>query len=173
MLSNQVGEGTRAEIWLPAATATAIASDAGADDPDAHAPMPRLRVLLVDDHDGVRATTAALIEELGHEVAALSSGADMLASLADGGGACDLLVTDYAMPQMSGAELIRRAREQRPSLAALIITGYAEGDALANRPADVGVLTKPFSIGQLRRALTAAAAEPAAAPPVPVKRSAA
>ena len=168
-LDSKVGEGTRAEIWLPQATAAAITDDAGADDAEAEAPMARLRVLLVDDHEGVRATTAALIEELGHEVTALPSGADMLASLADGGGACDLLVTDYAMPQMSGAELIRRAREQRPSLAALIITGYAEGDALANRPADVGVLTKPFSIGQLRRALGAATPE---TPPAPLKRSA-
>ena len=172
-LDSTVGQGTRAEIWLPQATAAAMTGEACADDAEADGPMTRLRVLLVDDHEGVRATTAALLEELGHEVTALPSGADMLAALADGRGACDLLVTDYAMPQMSGAELIRRARELQPDLRALIITGYAEGDALANRPTDVAVLTKPFSVGQLRRALASAAAEPpVAAQPAPLKKSA-
>jgi DNA-binding NtrC family response regulator len=65
----------------------------------------------------------------------------------------DLLITDYAMPTISGSELLRKAREHAPQLPALLITGYADPDAIGNRPDDVEVLVKPFTIDQLRAAI--------------------
>jgi CheY-like chemotaxis protein len=115
-----------------------------------------MRVLLVDDHDGVRATTAAMLEDLGHRVTEASEGEALLAGLAKQPDGYDLLITDYAMPHVSGADVIRRAREIMPLLPAIIVTGYAELDSIARRPEDVHVLAKPFTADQLARAIAAA-----------------
>jgi CheY-like chemotaxis protein len=60
------------------------------------------------------------------------------------------------MPHVSGADVIRRAREIMPLLPAIIVTGYAELDSIARRPEDVHVLAKPFTADQLARAIAAA-----------------
>jgi CheY-like chemotaxis protein len=61
----------------------------------------------------------------------------------------DLLVTDYAMPHQSGTQLVAAVRKLRPELPALIITGYAENEAIGERPDDVAILAKPFSLEDL------------------------
>ena len=154
-IDSRVGEGTRVEVWLPRAPDSAEVAPAPATGTLAPA-SAALRVLLVDDHDGVRATTAAMIEDLGHEVTDAGEGEALLASLAEAPDSYDLLITDYAMPHLSGADLIRRARELAPDLSALIVTGYAELDSIARRPDDVSVLAKPFTAEQLARAIAAA-----------------
>jgi CheY-like chemotaxis protein len=167
-IDSKVGEGTRVEVWLPrapAASDTAPQSSKADRAPQAGAAM---RVLLVDDHDGVRATTAAMLEDLGHRVTEASEGEALLAELAKQPNGYDLLITDYAMPHVSGADVIRRAREIKPLLPAIIVTGYAELDSIARRPEDVHVLAKPFTADQLARAI--AAILPARAP---VERAAA
>ncbi|MBV8686434.1 MAG: response regulator [Alphaproteobacteria bacterium] len=164
-ISSAPGQGTRAEIWLPRGEESK-AGDTAQPGPSAaqpRAPRP-LRVLLVDDHEGVRQTTAALLRDLGHEVAEAGDGDQVLALLAGEGARCDLLVTDYAMPHLSGTEVIRQAREARPDLPAIIITGYAEADSIAKRPDDVEVLSKPFTAEQLSEALATALAEADAEP---------
>jgi CheY-like chemotaxis protein len=115
--------------------------------------------LLVDDHDGVRATTAALLEDLGHHVVQACDGPEVLELLAGTSDSCDLLITDYAMPHVSGAEVIRHARALRPGLPAIIITGYADEASIARRPEDVLVLPKPFTPDQLKAVMRSAAAE--------------
>jgi CheY-like chemotaxis protein len=155
-IDSKVGEGTRVEVWLPrapAASDTAPQSSKADRAPQAGAAM---RVLLVDDHDGVRATTAAMLEDLGHRVTEASEGEALLAGLAKQPDGYDLLITDYAMPHVSGADVIRRAREIMPLLPAIIVTGYAELDSIARRPEDVHVLAKPFTADQLARAIAAA-----------------
>ncbi|MDB5669793.1 MAG: hybrid sensor histidine kinase/response regulator, partial [Alphaproteobacteria bacterium] len=157
-IDSEFGQGTRAEIWLPRGEALAPAA---AEEPDA-APGPALRplkVLLVDDHDGVRETTAALLRDLGHDVSEASDGPELLSLLDGEGAACDLLITDYAMPHVSGTELIRQARKTRPDLPAIIITGYADGQSISRRPDDVPVLAKPFTPDQLGAALATALGE--------------
>ena len=59
------------------------------------------------------------------------------------------MISDYAMPHVSGTEFLREARELCPEVPALIITGYAEADAISDRPAGVEVLLKPFTATQL------------------------
>lgn len=132
---SKLGEGTTAEIWLPRATAAE--------------PLPGislLDILLVDDHADVRRITAAMLEELGHRIVEAQSGPDALALLNVADRPYDLVVTDYAMPRMSGTELVREARGCRDGLPALIITGYADASGIADRPADVAVLAKPFTL---------------------------
>jgi CheY-like chemotaxis protein len=119
----------------------------------ADVPAAAMRILLVDDHDGVRATTAALLEDLGHDVLHATEGAHALELFRKDPVAFDLLITDYAMPRMSGAELVRQIRGERPEFPALIITGYAQTDLDASESSDVRFLTKPFTPDQLKAAL--------------------
>ncbi|HEY0413195.1 MAG TPA: response regulator [Allosphingosinicella sp.] len=155
-IESKVGTGTRAELWLPRADDAASErrqrplADARPTETGA------LSILLVDDHEGVRATTAAALVDFGHEVMEASDGTQALALLGSSPRCCDLLISDYAMPRVSGAEVIRQARELCPELPAIIITGYADERSIARRPADVLVLPKPFSPEQLRAAIAGA-----------------
>ena len=109
----------------------------------------RLRIVLVDDHPGVRATTAALLTDLGHDVTEAADGPEALALVRAEPAGFDLLISDYAMPGMSGIDLIREVRAVNAGLPALIITGYAEVELLGARPADVHLLLKPFDVDTL------------------------
>jgi CheY-like chemotaxis protein len=82
-----------------------------------------LTILLVDDEDIVRIGTAEMIRDLSHTVVEAGGGAEALDLLA-GGLAPDVVVTDYKMPRMDGAELSRRLEADHPSLPVLIITGH-------------------------------------------------
>ena len=171
-INSVVGEGTKVDLWLPRAPQSALA-DAKAS-AAARRGVPdcagrSLRVLLADDHMGVRATTAALLEDLGHTVSLASGGAEALAILEETPECCDLIISDYAMPSLSGVEVLRRARAMRPELPGIIITGYADTDMISNRPDDVVVLAKPFTAHQLGHAIEAVCPSPAK----PGKRSSA
>ncbi|HEU4704330.1 MAG TPA: response regulator, partial [Sphingomicrobium sp.] len=151
-LQSSLGEGTRAEIWLPRAQEAVFAPDI-AEEPEQPAPTPSLQILLVDDHEEVRGTTAALLEELGHRVTEASNGPEAIAALEQGQSKCDLLISDYAMPELSGTELVRELRKVHRDLPCIIITGYAEGQAVDGRPDDVTVLSKPFTPAKLSEAI--------------------
>jgi CheY-like chemotaxis protein len=157
-VESEVDHGTRVEIWLPAAEGgpTPVSRDAPAAPA---APDPSLSILLVDDHDGVRATTATMLEDLGHKVVDVGDGAGALQLLRETPDAFDVVLTDYAMPRLCGVELVRQARELRPALPAVIITGYAEPGVVTPFSQDVPVLVKPFDNQQLRHSLRKACCE--------------
>ncbi len=142
------GEGTIAEIWLPAAVADAAPkSDPGA------APEPRdtrkLKVLAVDDDMLVLFNTVAMLEDLGHEAVEAGSGAEALELLA--GQDFDLVITDQSMPKMSGTQLMDAIARDWPHVKVILATGYAElpGGIQVKTPR----LNKPFSEHDLKRAL--------------------
>ncbi len=154
-LSSELGVGTTAELWLPRAPEGASVEDKVPLRQTQHRSAPRtLRILLVDDHEGVRSTTAAVLADLGHEVIEAASGTDALSTLKSGDCAFDLMISDYAMPQLSGTDFLRHAREICPDVAALIITGYAEAEAINDRPEGVEVLQKPFTPSDLECAVS-------------------
>jgi len=156
-LDSKVGQGTTAELWLPRAPEQPPIADAPIKDEASGGPSRPIRLLLVDDHDEVRNTTAALLTDLGHDVVEAANGADALKLLQDGDCDYDLMITDYAMPQLSGTEFLREARKLCPGVGALIITGYAEADAVRDRPDGVEILLKPFTPSKLEAALARAA----------------
>jgi PAS domain S-box-containing protein len=152
---SELGQGTSMELWLPAASQEAVAAPIEAEDDCAASAGHEepLTILLVDDHAGVRATTAALLADLGHQVFEAQEGSmalDMMRANPEG---FDLVLSDYAMPRLSGAELIRQLRTIRPGLPAIIITGYAEPDAALVPAPDVPLLVKPFDGRQLQASL--------------------
>jgi CheY-like chemotaxis protein len=105
-------------------------------------------VLLVDDEELVRLSTAAMLVDLGYEVFEASSGEEALQMLQVT--APDLLLTDHLMPGMNGVELVKEARARIPSLPALIISGYAEVEGLTP---ELPRLTKPFRNSELAECL--------------------
>ena len=151
-LESEVGTGTRAELWLPRAPRSATGPAERAPEL-AHEPLRPLKLLLVDDHPEVRSTTAALLEDCGHEVRQADNGAAALELLRTRDCDFDLLITDYAMPHLSGTEFLREARLLCPDVPALLITGYAEVDMIRDRPATVELLLKPFTPSNLEAAI--------------------
>ena len=157
-LSSKPGVGTRAELFLPAASGEAEATHTHA------AIVPAVRrasVLLVDDEELVRSGTADMLSDLGHNVVESASGAQALAMLR-GGIEVDLVVTDYLMPGMTGAALIRELRELWPRLPVLLITGFA--NTAADVPGDVPKLAKPFRQADLSARINDLLAGSSAAP---------
>ena len=154
-LESAPGQGTTATLYLPAAdpsAATAAAPDEPAA-PVAEAAGRRRVVLAVDDDALVLMGTAGLLEDLGHEVIEAHSGAAALDALAERPD-IDLVVTDQAMPKMTGVQLAATIRSLRPDLPVVLATGYAEMPEGAASLVTAR-LEKPFSEAQLERTLSA------------------
>ncbi|WP_445178425.1 PAS domain S-box protein [Pseudomonas sp. McL0111] len=140
ILKSTKGEGTRADLWLPVASADARIEPL--EQPAETSRVPRLSVLVVDDDSLVLTSTSLLLEDLGHRVITAASGAQALA-LIDQGEVVDLIITDMAMPHMSGAELAHAIRVLKPDLPIILATGYAE--RLEGFAAQLPRLAKPFT----------------------------
>jgi PAS domain S-box-containing protein len=140
VLKSRTGEGTTAEIWLPASTEKAEAPEAA---PAQGAPKPAkvLSVLLVDDDLLVLDNIAAMLDDLGHAVVEARSGEEAIALLRRTP-KVDLVLTDYAMPGMNGLQLADAVATERPGLPVVLCTGYADlpGGARPHLPR----LAKPF-----------------------------
>jgi PAS domain S-box-containing protein len=157
-LNSAVGEGTSVEFWLPVALAgegrAAAAPSGGSVVSDRH-----LRILAVDDDSLVLLNTVAMLEDLGHEVFPTSSADEALELLKRTPGV-ELVITDQAMPGLTGAQLAEQLHAACPGLPVIIASGYDElpqGAAIDQR------LRKPFTQEVLARAISdAAAAMPAA-----------
>ncbi len=153
ILESRPGEGTTAEIWLPAAAETESPAEAEAPRADV-APSPQFVVMLVDDDRLVLANSAALLEDLGHFVITAASGREALAAMKLHP-RVDIVVTDYAMPQMNGMELAAAIRDQRPALPIILASGYC--DLAGHTSPDIPRLRKPFTQEQIQGALLEAA----------------
>ncbi|MDQ3287618.1 MAG: response regulator, partial [Pseudomonadota bacterium] len=97
-LDSELGEGTRAELWLPRSAPRPAEEPARLVARRKAKAQRALSILLVDDHDDVRTATMGTLEDLGHKVVEATNGADALALVADGGRRLDLIISDYAMP---------------------------------------------------------------------------
>ena len=156
VLKSRPGEGTTVDIWLPIAEETAVPELRA----EAPAAIPRasrqLSVLVVDDDLLVLENTAAMLEDLGHTVVEARSGEEALA-LFRRTRTVDLVVTDYAMPGMTGLQLASAVTAERSGTVILLSTGYAElpSDARSGLPR----LSKPFDQAALAKAIEAAMRE--------------
>jgi PAS domain S-box-containing protein len=151
VLRSTRGTGTTAELWLPAAEpkSDAVASIMQAPAVDPEPAMRALCVLAVDDDPLVLLNTVAILEDLGHRVFEAMSGAQALAILRREK-AIELVITDQAMPHMTGAELALAIKAERPDLPIILVTGYAE---LAGADLALPKLSKPFRQEDLAQAL--------------------
>ncbi|HEX3536383.1 MAG TPA: response regulator [Stellaceae bacterium] len=149
-IQSQLGVGTTIELWLPV-------SDGQPTEHPRRAAAPRVdgvrpcRVLLVDDDPIVASGTAAMLEDLGHVAIDVSSGAQALELLADDPD-IDLVITDHAMPEMTGGELAVAIKRRWPGLPVALVSGYTElpGELHPDLPR----LAKPYKQEDLARLLS-------------------
>ena len=154
------GKGTSVAVFLPRA-ATPAERPAAPQPVVAETRSGHAVVLIVDDDDAVRGTTADVLSGLGYMVIQAADGVEAL-DLLGTGSTIDLLLTDVVMPGMSGPDLARQARASYPSLPIIFISGYANPDGhdseLPGR-----LVRKPFRISDLRDQIEAAIKEARAA----------
>ncbi|WP_426128939.1 response regulator [Pararhizobium sp. PWRC1-1] len=150
---SEPGTGTVVEVWLPRAvgdTQDDTSEPSGEIEPLVAAGQT---VLLVDDAVGLRDLTRMHLTDAGYHVTCAASATEALEMINHGGTIFDVIVTDYAMPNMSGLDLITTARATRTTWPAVIISGFADVEDIAKRPADVPLVTKPFTRAALLQAL--------------------
>ena len=152
MVQSVLGEGTSVEVWLlRAARADAPTSPNSPTAMQQNCPRRRRHcVLAVDDDMLVLSNVVALLEDLGHQVVAVSSAPKALDAF-DQHPEIDLLISDQAMPVMTGLQLIQALRAKRPSLPVILATGYAE--LPDNFDPSIERLAKPYTQSQLQQAI--------------------
>ena len=156
--------GTTITLWFPVASETAAAGDAAASETGAAG-----RVLVVDDEELVREVLAEGLKEHGYEVLRASDARTALAIL-DAGADVDVLLTDYAMPGLDGVALIEKARQRRPGLPALLLSGNAGGQVEAKLDVNglmsgsFSLMRKPVGTEQLAQRIQLLLEEPVGAP---------
>jgi signal transduction histidine kinase/CheY-like chemotaxis protein len=149
------GQGTRVEMYFPAAQA--LEQPAPVDLPEAPEdarPPQRHRILVVEDDADVRRVIVESLGLLGHDVEEAADGAQGLAAI--GRRRPDLLIVDYAMPGMNGAEVVARARAMVGPLPVVLATGYADMAEVGRVLGTQSILTKPFDIATLSGAVAQA-----------------
>jgi CheY-like chemotaxis protein len=153
-LSSEEGRGTAVTLYLPVASTEPrrdIRDDSAGDD---RTTLAGARLVLVDDDQHVRAAIAETLRSAGAEVYEATGGADgveLVSAIRP-----DVLVVDYAMPGMSGAEVVRRVHETMPDLPILLVTGFADPTSLdLAEGARVEVLRKPFESERLLQRVAA------------------
>jgi signal transduction histidine kinase len=138
-ISSRVGLGTTVELWLP------VSERISAELPPSAGSVAGIgrcyRILVVDDDPLIGAATAAMLEDLGHIVVESTSGARAL-DMVRSGAKVDLVITDQAMPNMSGTELARLIRQDLPHLPIVLATGY--GDLPNGEDPGLPRLSKPY-----------------------------
>ncbi|MGV3479982.1 MAG: response regulator, partial [Sphingobium sp.] len=165
MIDSVVDMGTTVSIYLPAADLVVVAE-----------PVPPVRgrrimsrggarIVLVDDDDDVRGFLQDVLGASGYAVTALADGETCLADIENQ--APDLLMLDFAMPGLNGAETALMARRRHPDLPIILVTGYADSDAL-DVAAGYGavILRKPFEQAELMAAIEAAMKPRTSAAPI-------
>jgi CheY-like chemotaxis protein len=150
LIDSEIGRGTTVSLYLPRfrGVAEEAAGIAASDSPE------RTRngetVLVIEDEASVRSLVIEVLDDLGYRALEAGDGPSGLQILRSGE-RIDLLVTDIGLPGMNGRQVAETARESRPDLKVLFITGYAENAAMANGFLGPGMelVTKPFAVDAL------------------------
>jgi PAS domain S-box-containing protein len=156
VIRSRLYQGTTLELWLHATDKEAHSSQSttvGNLTSVADSQCSRLKVVLVDDDRLVLNSTAAMLEDLGHEVIAVPSGQDALDIIRHGATPLDLVIADQLMPGMTGLQLVHAIRAVQPGLPVLIATGY--GELPPETDPNLPRITKPFTQRQLAEAASA------------------
>ena len=143
-LVSSVGKGTVATLWLPMATEPAVEIESA---PPPSSASRVAKILVVDDDPLIAMSTVDMLEDLGHIVIEANSGKRAL-EIIDGGQDIDLMMTDQAMPGMTGIQLAEIVRLKRPNLPVLLATGYT--DLPTSKLANLPRLSKPYQQAQLQ-----------------------
>jgi signal transduction histidine kinase len=143
-IASQIGQGTSVRLWLPV-DRDGVAPQSST--PDARLrTVPSVNIMVVDDDQLILSSTAAMLDDLGHVVIETSSAAMALETLR-AGAKVDLIVTDHAMPHMTGLELASITGKEWPWIPVILASGYA--DPLSKDAILLPRLTKPYHQAEL------------------------
>jgi len=150
-IASTPGEGTKVDLWLPRAKIEAF--ECAALDPGRAMIEPsQARILVCDDDSGVLGFVAAVLRDNGHAVWEAEVPSQALAII-ERERHLDLLLVDYAMPEMNGVAVIDRARACQRELKVILMTGHA--DVLrSGGVSGIPLLAKPFRVAELRRRIS-------------------
>ena len=151
-IETEAGKGTTVSIYLPRTEARVPAER---DHGERTRPREQMSVLLVDDDDSVREVCAAMLEDIGCRVVSVGSGEEALEKLEQA--QFSILLTDVAMPGMSGVELAGQARELAPDMPIMFASGYADLQVFGEQLSDEVVLKKPYRLAELAARLESVA----------------
>jgi len=153
-IQSTVEKGTSVAILLPRSNAMSLPSEEQATTSAIEGLRHQSKILVVDDDQEVRRILIDSLEVLGFDVTAAEDGPAGLRALE--AEAPDLMVIDFAMPGMNGAQVAEAARSLRPDLPIIFASGYADASAVeAATGSSSTILRKPFDISELEAALRA------------------
>lgn len=152
-IESQEGEGTTIRLCFPLSREEVEA----AEDTSPECIQSGLRILVVDDEPLVREVTAEYLLGDGNDVETASNGVEALEMVSTG--AFDLIITDRAMPEMSGDQLATAIKRQAPGARVIMLTGF--GAMMDRRPDDIdAVASKPITLAELRQVVARAMRPP-------------
>jgi signal transduction histidine kinase len=157
-IESRFGEGTAVKLYFRRAESDAVSDatgQAGAQLPSS-GPQPAASILVIDDDPDVRGFIADALDEQGYRVREAADGREGLAQFQRGN--ADLVIIDFVMPGLSGAEVARKIRAKRRDQAILFVSGYSETDAVKRTAPDAPLLAKPFRAEALLKAVRGALA---------------
>jgi PAS domain S-box-containing protein len=149
------GKGTAVKLLFRKADGAVIEATAGAEEPVGHVvPLAPLSVLVIDDDPDVRSFIVNSLEDQGYRVREANDGREGLAAIERE--TPDLVVLDFIMPGLSGADVARKIRAKRPEQPILFVSGYSETEAVKRTAPDAPLLAKPFRADALHKAVRGA-----------------
>ena len=149
-ISSRPGDGTTITMLLPRSMAAVVPGLGATADPGRPALAVDRLVLLVDDDTPVREVTAAMLMDSGYSVVTAADGPAALELLDQEGERIALVISDYAMPGMTGRELLETVRRRNPDMAVLLATGYADYPDLTGETLSLDqIVRKPFRAKEL------------------------
>ena len=156
-IASTLGEGTSVRLLFRRSETAVAEADEGVEEAISPAAVTAaLSVLVIDDDPDVRGFIVATLEEQGYRVRQASDGRSGLGEIERE--VPDLVVLDFIMPGLSGAEVANRILAKRPKLPILFVSGYSETEAVKRVAPDAPLLAKPFRAEALERAVRGAIA---------------
>ncbi|MDQ3245636.1 MAG: PAS domain-containing protein [Pseudomonadota bacterium] len=151
-IESEPGVGTKVSLYFVISQEPDLLPAADEEAPQATDHQPALEsILVVDDDPDVRSFIAASLEEEGYRVRQASDGQEALDAIASE--PSELVILDFIMPGLSGAEVASKIRETRPDQPILFVSGYSETEAIKRTAPDAPLLQKPFRAGALQHAV--------------------
>jgi PAS domain S-box-containing protein len=150
VIYSEIGRGTTVKLYLPRHRGKSVEDEPTMPSRDAHVARENEVVLVVEDEPVVRGLIVELLNELGFQALEAADGPAGLAVL-QSKQPIDLLITDVGLPGLNGRQIADAARQWRPNLRVLFMTGYAENAVISAGLLEPGMsmITKPFSIDGL------------------------
>ena len=154
-IDSAAGKGTAVKLLFRKADEAVSEAAIGIEEPvGAAVPLAPVSVLVIDDDPDVRGFIVTSLEEQGYRVREASDGREGLAALERE--TPDLVVLDFIMPGLSGADVARQIRARHPHQPILFVSGYSETEAVKRTAPEAPLLAKPFRADALHKAVRGA-----------------